>query len=137
MTQLPLSRQRIAGDAREAAVPDDDGLTDKQRAFCDKLLAGAKSPTEAARATGCEGEYASVYASRTLRNRSVQEYLRRSVGAQLSVGAVRAFAVMTGLLDHRSGQVQFWAARDLLDRAGCSQAPAAQPVAVHVTIDLS
>jgi phage terminase small subunit len=136
MTSFPIVAETPADTAVEAV--DEFGLTPKQRDFADQLLAGAPSPTEAARRTGCQGQYAMVYASRTLRSRAVQEYIRQSVGHTLAVGSVRAMNTMLNLLDNRSGQVQFWAARDLLDMGGHMAQPATPPQpTLVINIDLS
>lgn len=136
MTSLPIVAETPADTAVEAV--DEFGLTPKQREFCDHLLSGAPSLVEAARRTGCQGQYASVYATRTMRSRAAQEYIRQSVGHHLAIGSVRAMNTMLNLLDNRSGQVQFWAARDLLDRGGHMAQPASPPQpTLVINIDLS
>jgi phage terminase small subunit len=136
MTSLPI----VAETPAEAAVEgvDEYGLTPKQRLFADELLSGSPSPTEAARRAGCEGQYASIYAHRAIRNPRVQEYIRQSVGHHLSVATVKAANTMLSLLDNKSGQVKFWAARDLLDRGGHMAQPASPPQpTLVINIDLS
>lgn len=136
MTDLPAVTEQPAEASVEAL--DEFGLTAKQRVFCDHLLAGASSPSEAARSAGCKGDYARVYATRTIRSRAVQEYIRQSVGHTMAIGSVKALTTMLSLLGDRSGQVRYWAARDVLDRTGFMAQPSTpQAPAVTINIDLS
>ena len=133
MTSLPAAAEQTGIETL-----DEFGLTAKQRAFCDALLSGASSPSEAARSAGCKGDYARVYATRTIRSRAVQEYIRQSVGHTMAIGSVKALTTMLSLLDNKSGQVKFWAARDVLDRTGFMAQPSTpQAPAVTINIDLS
>jgi hypothetical protein len=56
----------------------------------------------------------------------------------ITLGSVKAANTMLSLLDNKSGQVKFWAARDLLDRGGHMAQPASPPQpTLVINIDLS
>lgn len=97
-----------------------DGLTYKQRALVDTLVATGCTITEASQKAGySKGEAGRVVASRTLRLPKVQAYLMQEVSNKLGLGSVHASSTLLHLIQNgKSEYVRLEASKDLLDRIG-------------------
>jgi len=97
-----------------------DGLTYKQRALVDTLVATGCTITEASQKAGySKGESGRVVASRTLRLPKVQAYLQQEVSNKLGLGSVHASSTLLHLIQNgKSEYVRLEASKDLLDRIG-------------------
>ena len=118
------------------------GLTAKQTALVDTLVATGCSITEAAAQAGyASGESGRVTASKALRLPHVQEYMMRCVGEALGLNATTAAAKLVQLArGAKSEYVQLEASRDILDRSGFKAPDRHMHLHagdVSVTIDLS
>jgi len=98
----------------------DNGLTPKQNALVEHLVANGGTIKEAAQAAGyAEGESGRVSASKALALPHVQAYMQQRVRDQLGVKATHALHNVTRLASTaKSEYVQLEASKDLLDRAG-------------------
>ena len=96
------------------------GLTAKQTALVDTLVATGCSITKAAAQAGyAAGDSGRVTASKALRLPHVQEYMMRSVSEALGLNATTAAAKLVALArGAKSEYVQLEASRDILDRSG-------------------
>jgi len=118
------------------------GLTAKQTALVDNLVATGCSITEAAVKAGyAAGDSGRVTASKTLRLPHVQEYMMRCVGEALGLNATVAAAKLVQLArGAKSEYVQLEASKDILDRSGFKAPDRHMHLhagEVSVTIDLS
>ena len=96
-----------------------DGLTYKQRALVDTLVATGCTITEASKLAGYKGNSARVSASRMLRKPEVQAYMMQEINRSLGLNSAKASAKLVALSQGaKSEYVQLEASKDILDRAG-------------------
>jgi phage terminase small subunit len=117
---------------------DAKGLTRRQRALVDTLVATGCSITEAAHRSGyAEGEAGRVAASRTLRLPQVQAYMRTLIeGATLTRAAKAGHVIETLMTSARSEYVQLEAAKDVLTRARIGESDQAVGAPVSIVFNL-
>ena len=96
------------------------GLTAKQTALVDTLVATGCSITQAAAQAGyASGDSGRVTASKALRLPHVQGYMMQRIGETMGVSATIAAAKLVQLSrGAKSEYVQLEASKDILDRAG-------------------
>jgi hypothetical protein len=96
------------------------GLTAKQEALVEHLVANGGTIKEAAAAAGyADGETGRVSASKALAKPHVQSYMMQRVRDELGAKATQALHQVTRLsANAKSEYVQLEASKDLLDRAG-------------------
>lgn len=96
------------------------GLTAKQEALVEYLVANGGTIKEAAQAAGyAEGETGRVSASKALAKPHVQSYMHERMRQELGVKATLAAHQVARLaVNAKSEYVQLEASKDLLDRAG-------------------
>jgi phage terminase small subunit len=97
---------------------DEEGLTVKQRAFCEALLANGGNRTKAAITAGYGRAGAHVTGHRLAKLPQVRKYLAQAAEALIAEAAPQAAETMRKLLKHKSGYVRFEAAKDVLNRNG-------------------
>lgn len=99
---------------------NEHGLTNKQTALVDTIVATGCTIREAAQAAGyADGEAGRVSASKALRLPHVQQYMMLRIQETLGLNATVALNKVMGLASGaKSEYVQLQAAQDILDRAG-------------------
>lgn len=103
------------------AIKDPEtGLTEKQTALVEHLVANGGTIKDAAHAAGyAEGENGRVSASKALAKPHVQAYMMERMRQELGVRATLAAHQVARLaVNAKSEYVQLEASKDLLDRAG-------------------
>jgi hypothetical protein len=98
----------------------DSGLTVKQEALVEHLVANGGTIKDAAHAAGyADGESGRVSASKALALPHVQAYMMQRIRDELGTRATLALSTVTNLArTAKSEYVQLEASKDLLDRAG-------------------
>jgi phage terminase small subunit len=101
-------------------VRNEHGLTERQTALVEHLVANGGLIKDAAQAAGyAEGESGRVSASKALALPHVQAYMMQRVRDELGSRATLALNTVTSLArTAKSEYVQLEASKDLLDRAG-------------------
>ncbi len=101
-------------------VKNEHGLTERQTALVEHLVANGGLIKDAAQAAGyAEGESGRVSASKALALPHVQAYMMQRVRDELGSRATLALNTVTSLArTAKSEYVQLEASKDLLDRAG-------------------
>ena len=122
-------------------VKNEHGLTERQTALVEHLVANGGLIKDAAQAAGyADGESGRVSASKALALPHVQAYMMQRVRDELGSRATLALNTVTSLArTAKSEYVQLEASKDLLDRAGYKPIDRSQvQVAgdIRVTIDL-
>ena len=104
----------------EVEVVKADGLTEKQTALVEHLVAHGGTIKAAAEAAGYKaGESGRVSASKALAKPHVQAYMMQRVRDELGTQATLALHQVTRLsANAKSEYVQLEASKDILDRAG-------------------
>jgi len=128
--------------SNKKSVASQRGLTVKQRALVDTLVADGGSIKEAAEKAGYSGgEAGRVTASRTLRLPHVQVYMLQAVSEAIGISSSTAVSRLIQLSrSARSEYVQLEASKDLLDRSGFKppdRVQVDQTKEITVKIDLS
>lgn len=108
-------------EAGRSSFKDEDGLTVKQRSFCDALIANSGNRTKAAITAGYSPRSAHVAGSRLMKLVQVRKYLALQAEAIMAEAAPMAAQAMKKLLKHKSGYVRVEAAKDVLNRTGVGQ----------------
>jgi phage terminase small subunit len=130
----PLSPDNV--ETPSERVRNAEGLTARQAAFVDALLANGGRKREAAETAGyAPGPGAGVAATRALRIARVQEAILRRVRAERVEAALPAMATMRRLLKSKSHYVQLEAATRILDGA-MGEVKGSTVAALKIEIDL-
>ena len=101
-------------------IPVKSGLTQKQTALVDTLVAKGCSIKQASAEAGyAEGESGRVSAMKALKQPHVQQYMMQAIADSMGLNATKALNKIVSLSNNaKSEYVSLEASKDILDRAG-------------------
>tara|TARA_R110000851_G_scaffold164817_4_gene309193 strand:- start:127 stop:531 length:405 start_codon:yes stop_codon:yes gene_type:complete len=104
---------------KKQATSNELGITDKQKALVDIIVATGCTITEASKQAGYKGNSSRVSGSKALQRPEVQDYMMSEIRRAFGLHSARAVSKLSKLSEGaKSEYVQLEASKDILDRAG-------------------